>query len=263
VDWWYNTCGAIAVHSENRVFSICALFRQRFSLPEQASRPVTTILRCRHTAASIVVFLATALAPVSLPAQEANATTAPHDYTAADIQFVQGMIIHHAQAVVMSDWAATRGVHANFLTICKRIALSQRDEIAMMQRWLQDRKLSVPDPLHMLHDGDHGPIHDSSGMNMPGMDMGAHPMMMSGMLTAAQMRQLEASNGLTFDKLYLTGMIRHHQGALDMVATLFDSPGSGQQPELFSFATDVDAGQRAEMARMQTMLNTLTTSQTQ
>jgi uncharacterized protein (DUF305 family) len=99
-------------------------------------------------------------------------------------------------------------------------------------------------------------------MNMPGMDMGAHPMMMSGMLTAAQMRQLEAARGKSFDRLYLTGMIRHHQGALDMVAALFDTPGSGQQPELFSFATDVDAGQRAEMARMQAMLNTLTTSQT-
>ena len=99
-------------------------------------------------------------------------------------------------------------------------------------------------------------------MDMPGMDMGQHPMMMKGMLTAAQMRQLDAARGAVFDSLYLTGMIRHHQGALDMVATLFAAPGSGQQPEIFSFATDVDAGQRAEMARMQSILNSLEPSHT-
>lgn len=161
----------------------------------------------------------------------------------------------------MSDWAPPRAEQPNFLTICKRIALSQRDEINLMQRWLEARHLAVPDPLHMLG-SQSGPVHDSSPMHMPGMDMGAHPMMMSGMLTAAQMQQLEASTGVTFERLYLTGMIRHHQGALDMVKALFDAPGSGQQSELFNFATDIDAGQRAEMARMQALLNTLTTSQT-
>jgi uncharacterized protein (DUF305 family) len=94
------------------------------------------------------------------------------------------------------------------------------------------------------------------------MDMGPHPMLMTGMLTPDQMRELDAARGPAFDRLYLTGMIKHHQGALDMVATLFATPGAGQQPELFSFATDVDAGQRAEMARMEAMLNTLTPSQT-
>ena len=207
----------------------------------------------------LVAVLLTTFGAARLPAQ--STPPVPHDYTAADVDFVQGMIIHHAQAVVMSDWASTRGTQSNFLTICKRIALSQRDEITMMQHWLEQRNLAVPDPLHMLRKSS-GPVQDKSSMNMPGMDMGAHPMMMSGMLTAAQMRQLEAARGKSFDRLYLTGMIRHHQGALDMVAALFDTPGSGQQPELFSFATDVDAGQRAEMARMQAMLNTLTTSQT-
>jgi uncharacterized protein (DUF305 family) len=104
--------------------------------------------------------------------------------------------------------------------------------------------------------------HDSSGMNMPGMDMGAHPTMMTGMLTPAEMRALDAARGPAFDSLYLTGMIKHHQGALDMVANLFATPGAGQQPEISSFATDIDAGQRAEIARMQAMLTTLTTSQT-
>ena len=99
-------------------------------------------------------------------------------------------------------------------------------------------------------------------MNMPGMDMGTHPMMMTGMLTPVEMRELDAARGPVFDSLYLTGMIKHHQGALDMVANLFATPGAGQQPEIFSFATDIDAGQRAEIARMQAMLNTLTLSQT-
>ena len=213
----------------------------------------------RKAAPSVVAVMLAALAATALPAQRPAA--APHDYTQADVDFVQGMIIHHAQAVVMSDWAPSRTTRRDLLILCKRIALSQRDEITMMQHWLEDRHLAVPDPLHMLHPTA-GPIHDTSGMGMPGMDMGAHPMMMSGMLTAAQMRQLEAAHGATFDRLYLTGMIRHHQGAIDMVATLFATPGSGQQPDLFNFATDVDAGQRAEMGRMEAMLNTLTPSQT-
>jgi len=82
------------------------------------------------------------------------------------------MIIHHAQAVVMSDWAPSRADQSNFLTICKRIALSQRDEITLMQHWLQDRHLAAPDPLHMLKGARAGPVHDSSPMGMPGMDMG-------------------------------------------------------------------------------------------
>jgi uncharacterized protein (DUF305 family) len=195
-----------------------------------------------------------------LPAQ--GTTAASRDFTKADVDFVQGMIIHHAQAVVMSDWAPTHGARPNLQVLCKRIALSQRDEITMMQHWLQDRDLDVPDPLHMLpaHRGA-GPIHDTSGMDMPGMDMGAHPMMMKGMLTAAEMRQLDAARDSSFDRLYLTGMIRHHQGALDMVAALRATPGAGQQADLSSFATDVDAGQRAEIARMTAILTTLTASQ--
>ncbi len=210
----------------------------------------------RREAAALLLCVITALVAVAacLPAQTASA--ASQDYTNADVQFVQGMIVHHAQAVVMSDWAATHGARPNLVTLCKRIALSQRDEITMMQHWLQDRHLAAPDPLHMLQ-SDHGPVHDKSGMDMPGMDMGDHPMMMTGMLTAAEMRQLDSASGAAFDRLYLTGMIKHHQGALDMVAKLFATPGAGQQPEIFSFATDVDAGQRAEMARMQLILNTL------
>lgn len=215
----------------------------------------------RREAAALLVGLLTSLTAVAPRLSAQNAAAAHRDYTAADVDFVQGMIMHHAQAVVMSDWAADHGARANLAILCKRIALSQRDEITMMQHWLEQRKLAVPDPLHMRETA-HGPIRDRSGMDMPGMDMGEHPMMMKGMLTAEQMRQLDAARGAAFDSLYLTGMIRHHQGALDMVATLFAAPGSGQQPEIFSFATDVDAGQRAEMARMQAILNSLEPSHT-
>jgi uncharacterized protein (DUF305 family) len=207
----------------------------------------------------IPLMMAVAGASARLPAQ--ITTAASHAYVQADVEFMQGMIIHHAQAVVMSDWAGSHGARPNLLVLCKRIALSQRDEIAMMQQWLLEHHLSAPDPLHMLH-GVHGTVSDESAMSMPGMDMGAHPMMMSGMLTPAEMRELDAARGPAFDSLYLTGMIKHHQGALDMVATLFATPGAGQQAEISSFATDIDAGQRAEIARMQAMLNTFTTSQT-
>jgi uncharacterized protein (DUF305 family) len=215
----------------------------------------------KYAVSLLIVLLMTAAAGASarLPAQ--SATPAPHGYVQADIDFMQGMIIHHAQAVVMSDWAATHGARSNLLVLCKRIALSQRDEITMMQQWLLEYHLAAPDPLHMLQ-GVYSPMQDSNVMNMPGMDMGAHPMMMTGMLTPAEMRELDAARGTVFDSLYLTGMIKHHQGALDMVAKLFAIPGAGQQPEISSFATDIDAGQRAEIGRMQAMLNTLTLSQT-
>lgn len=218
------------------------------------------------TSARVALLAALALAAPRLPAQ--GTTAAPSRYTQADVHFVQGMIYHHVQAVVMSEWAATHGASPTVATLCKRIALSQRDEIDVMQRWLRARHLPAPDPLHAAHEHS-GASHDSTGMAMPGMDMGGHSgmdmgdhsTMMPGMLTPAQMRALDAARGTAFDSLYLTGMIKHHQGALAMVATLYATPGAGQEPELSTLATDVDAGQRAEIARMQAMLNTLTASQ--
>ena len=168
-----------------------------------------------------------------------NAQT-PRDFTPADAEFVQGMIMHHAQAVVMSDWCATHGARADLRILCKRIALSQRDEIKVMRKWLLDRGQSAPDPLQM-----------------PGMTMGDDKMM-PGMLTSPEMKQLDAARDAAFDRLYLNDMIQHHEGALSMVATLFAKPGGGQQSDLFAIATDIDAGQRVEIARMEAMLNTLT-----
>lgn len=213
----------------------------------------------RHTRALplFVGLTALGISVSRLPAQAS--TPGPKDYTAADVMFMQGMIIHHAQAVVMSDWAPTHGARPDLQILCKRIALSQYDEITLMQHWLMDRHLPAPDPLHMLSPHT-GPVHDSSPMHMPGMDMGQDPMMMEGMLTPAEMRQLDAAHGTAFDRLYLTGMIKHHRGAITMVADLFNTPGAGEQPEISGYATDIDAGQRVEIARMQAMLTTLTPS---
>ena len=212
-------------------------------------------LRCSAARLSFVLPALALLA--AAPAAHAQAAT--KDYTPADAKFMQGMIVHHAQAVVMSNWAPTHGARADVAVLCKRIALSQYDEIDLMQRWLAARNLSAPDPLKMRQQHS-GPVEDSSPMHMPGMDMGNPPMMMSGMLTPAEMRQLDAARGTEFDRLYLQGMIKHHQGAVDMVAALFATPGGGQQSELFGFATDIDASQRVQIARMRAMLNTLPTT---
>jgi uncharacterized protein (DUF305 family) len=161
---------------------------------------------------------------------------------------------------VMSDWATTHGASPRLGILAKRIALSQRDEITLMQNWLLDRHLGAPDPLFMRTPHT-GPVIDTSPMHMPGMDMGPHPMMMAGMLTADEMRQLDAAHGAAFDRLYLQGMIKHHEGALSMVAALLATPGGGQQPDLSGLVNDIDAGQRVEIARMQAMLQTLNASE--
>jgi uncharacterized protein (DUF305 family) len=197
------------------------------------------ILRFRTAVLATVAAMAFSGAAAGQAAKPAG-----RDYTDADVRFMQGMIMHHAQAVVMSDWAATHGASPDLV----------------MRQWLTERGLSAPDPLHMTSPAS-GPITDTSPMHMPGMDMGTGPMMMmAGMLSADDMRALDAARGATFDRLYLTGMIKHHQGAIAMVAELFATPGGGQQADLFGLATDVDAGQRVEIARMQAMLNTLNTT---
>jgi uncharacterized protein (DUF305 family) len=175
----------------------------------------------------------------------ASARSEPR-YTAADVRFMQGMIGHHAQAVVMATMAPTHGASAQVALFCRKILRSQADEIELMQGWLRDRGEAVPDPKDP---------HAGMDMSMPG-----HAMLMPGMLTAEQMAELDRARGAEFDRLFLTYMIQHHQGALTMVAALFDSPGAGQTPEIFGFATGVDADQRAEIARMQAMLATITGS---
>jgi uncharacterized protein (DUF305 family) len=157
-----------------------------------------------------------------------------------DVEFMQGMIMHHAQAVEMTALIESHTQNKDLRSLGSRISRSQSDEIKFMTRWLETRGQPTA---HAMHNTD-----------MPGMDMSSHQMLMPGMLTAKQMDALRKAKGQEFDHLFLTGMIQHHNGALTMVKDLFDSAGAGQDAELFNFVTDVDTGQRAEIKIMQTML---------
>lgn len=161
--------------------------------------------------------------------------------TPADIAFMQGMIHHHAQALDMTDLLDTRSQDPDMKKLALRIRVSQTDEIKMMRHWLDARGQDAPDPrAHHMED-------------MPGMDHGDR-VMMPGMLTADEMKQLAATKGQAFDRLFLEGMIKHHGGALVMVQDLFATPGAGQQSEVFAFASDVEADQKMEIDRMGAML---------
>jgi uncharacterized protein (DUF305 family) len=160
----------------------------------------------------------------------------------ADVQFMQGMIVHHAQAVEMTALIESHTTTKDLRLLGARISRSQSDEIKFMKRWLEARG----EPTSMT-------MPEMPGMDMPGMDMSTHSMLMPGMLTKKQMDALKKAKGEEFDHLFLTGMIQHHNGALIMVKDLFDTAGAGQDAELFNFATDVDSGQRAEIRIMQSM----------
>jgi uncharacterized protein (DUF305 family) len=174
--------------------------------------------------------------PTRTLASATMGTLPPH--SPADVQFMQGMIMHHAQAVEMTALIESHTQNKELRTLGARISRSQSDEIEFMKRWLTAREEPISRPMH----------------EMPGMDMSSHSMLMPGMLTAKQMDALKKSKGKEFDHLFLTGMIQHHNGALIMVKDLFDTAGAGQDAELFNFATDVDSGQRAEIKIMKTML---------
>jgi uncharacterized protein (DUF305 family) len=175
------------------------------------------------------------------PAERAAANGGHPRYTAADVHFISGMIGHHAQAVVMAGWAPTHGASAAVRTLCERIVVAQTDEIKFMQRWLDERHEPVPPA-------------DPNGHMMPGMD---HPMLMPGMLTPEQMKQLDAARGSEFDRLFLTFMIQHHQGAISMVEQLMGSYGAAQDDAVFKFASDVNADQTTEIDRMNLMLGAM------
>jgi uncharacterized protein (DUF305 family) len=155
---------------------------------------------------------------------------------------MQGMIMHHAQAVEMTALIESHTENKDIRSLGARISHTQADEIEFMKRWLEARGEPI------------SPKHEMPGMDMPGHDMSSHHMLMPGMLTPKQMDALRKAKGAEFDRLFLKGMIQHHDGALIMVKDLFDTAGAGQDAELFNFATDVDSGQRAEIRIMQTML---------
>jgi uncharacterized protein (DUF305 family) len=161
--------------------------------------------------------------------------------TASDVIFMRGMIHHHAQAIEMSALLRGRTRRHDMQLLGRRIALSQADEIKMMKDWLLEHGEAAPEPHHdMMRIGD-----GRGDFNEP---------LMPGMLTPEQMRALAAAHGAAFNRLYLQGMIQHHQGALDMVDALLATPRAGQDVEVFTFATDIIASQSAEIARMRAML---------
>jgi uncharacterized protein (DUF305 family) len=194
----------------------------------------------------------TSPAPAPSPAAEqsevaaierARADSARYPYTAADVHFMTGMIGHHSQAIAMSQWAPTHGASRAIEILAERIINAQQDEIVSMQRWLRDRRQPVPEAKA-------GPMK----MTMGGME---HEMLMPGMLTEEQMKQLDAARGPAFDRLFLTFMIQHHRGAVSMVKELLSTYGAAQDATVFKFATDVNVDQSTEIARMERMLAAL------
>jgi uncharacterized protein (DUF305 family) len=174
---------------------------------------------------------------------KAKADSARYPYTAADVHFMSAMIGHHSQAIVVAGWAPTHGASASIRTLAERIINAQQDEITTMQQWLRDRQQPVPEAR-------------ATGMKMT--DGVAHEMLMPGMLTADQMKQLDEAKGKEFDQLFLILMIQHHRGAVSMVNELFSSYGAGLDETVFKFASDVNVDQSTEIDRMQKMLAALT-----
>jgi uncharacterized protein (DUF305 family) len=167
-----------------------------------------------------------------------------YPYTKADVDFMSHMIAHHAQALVMSGWAPSHGASPSVQRLAERIVNGQQDEIATMQRWLRDRNQPVPEP------GDTGSGHQQH-----------HQMLMPGMLTETQMKELDQARGSEFDRLFLTYMIQHHRGAVTMVEQLFGTRGAAQDEVTFKLASDVSADQSSEISRMESMLAGLPSAQ--
>lgn len=171
------------------------------------------------------------------PAAPAPAAAAQPRYEEADVRFLQGMIPHHAQALAMAALVPSRTDNQGVRLIAERIAVSQQDEIAAMQKWLRDHGLAVPEVGEHQHHGDH--------------------VMMAGMLSPAELERLAAASGPAFDRLFLQYMIRHHEGALAMVRELLATPGAGQEVDIYRIASEVEADQMMEIERLRRLLAAL------
>jgi uncharacterized protein (DUF305 family) len=176
--------------------------------------------------------------PASEPAARPELVRQP--YSQADVDFMSGMIPHHAQAVLIAGWAASHGARPEVRVLCERMVVAQRDEIEFMRNWLRDRGQTVPDANATHH-----------RMKMNGVE---HDMLMPGMLSPEQLAQLDKARNGEWDRLFLTFMIRHHEGALEMVDDLFESYGALQDDDIYKFASDMYADQMIEIERMQKML---------
>lgn len=170
----------------------------------------------------------------------ARADSARMEVHEADVRFMTGMIVHHAQALVMSGYALSRAASPSIGTLAARIINAQEDEISLMQRWLRERGQPVPEV------GQHGHVHGE-----------AHAMHMPGMLSQEQLDELAAARGPEFDRLFLEYMIEHHEGAVAMVRDLFATDGAAQDDFVFKLASDIQVDQRSEIARMRRMLEAL------
>jgi len=164
-------------------------------------------------------------------------------YSDADIEFMSGMIPHHAQAVLIAGWAKSHGARPDIAVLCERQVIAQRDEITFMRNWLRDRGQPVPAPDATHH-----------RMKMNGVE---HDMLMPGMLSPDELAQLDKVSGPEWDRLFLISMIKHHQGALKMVDDLFGSYGAMQDDDVYTLASDIHADQTIEIERMQKLLEGL------
>ncbi len=197
----------------------------------------------RGITAALLAAIGLVPASAATSAAQAQAYPGRYPFTQADVEFITGMISHHAQAIVMAGWAPTHGAGPSIRLLCERIINAQTDEIRLMQSWLKDRNQPVPEAKPM-------PVK----MMMGGVE---HDMMMPGMLTDDQMKQLDQARGSEFDRLFLSFMIQHHQGAITMVNQLFNAPGAGQDEAVYKFTSDIYADQSTEIERMKKMLLTL------
>jgi uncharacterized protein (DUF305 family) len=197
-------------------------------------------------AVTCVLQRATAQSGEAAAVQQARIDSIRRPYTRADIEFMSGMISHHAQAVAMANWAESHGASHSVQIYCGRVAMAQTAEIGLMQKWLRDRNQPVP-------------AADPKGMTMV---MNGQPMvmMMPGMLTEEQMAMLDKARGPAWDRLFLTFMIQHHQGAISMVEKLFNTDGAAQDELVFKFANDVQADQSTEIDRMKQMLDAMSSN---
>lgn len=174
----------------------------------------------------------------SAPAARPDLVRQP--YSAADVDFMAGMIPHHSQAVLIAGWAESHGARPDVRILCERMVVGQRDEIEFMRNWLRDRGQTVPDANATHH-----------RMKMNGK---AHDMLMPGMLSPEELAQLDKARNAEWDRLFLTFMIRHHEGAITMVDDLFESHGALQDDDVYKFASDLYADQTTEIDRMHQML---------
>jgi len=217
----------------------CSYYRYARYSARAVTLAALALIGCRGGPAASPPHPAEAMGEAAAIAR-ASADSARYPYTEADIRFMSGMIHHHSQAIKIARWAPTHGASPAVVRLTERIINAQTDEIALMSNWLSARRQPVPEP-------------NPEGMKMT-MSGAEHVMLMPGMLTEAQVKELDAARGEEFDRLFLTYMIQHHKGAVSMVKELFAAQGAGQDETVFKFASDVEVDQTTEINRMYEML---------